>query len=122
VPEYFAVSLHKEGDLEGKGGTRGVGGEVVPNNIGSAPPKGAFSGHLPYGRVEEDGRVADIEDVYLGEDGSIQCVVTWKSLVDASSPPPRTYPDGSARRPGCSCWSVYLDAMIMRQFFPESVT
>jgi hypothetical protein len=48
------------------------------------PPKGALSGYLPYGRVEEDGRVADIEDVYLGEDGSIQCVVTW-SLVAMES-------------------------------------
>ena len=47
------------------------------------PPKRALSGHLLYGRVEEDGRVAEIEDVYLGEDGSIQCVVTWKLLVDA---------------------------------------
>jgi hypothetical protein len=28
-----------------------------------------------------DGRVADIEDVYLGEDGSIQCIIIWKSSL-----------------------------------------
>jgi hypothetical protein len=28
-----------------------------------------------------DSRVAEVEDVYLGEDGSIQCVVTWKSSL-----------------------------------------
>lgn len=32
---------------------------------------------------EVDGRVADIEDVYLGEDGSIQCVVAWRSSLIA---------------------------------------
>jgi hypothetical protein len=35
------------------------------------------------GRGEVDDRVADMEDVYLGEDGSIQCVVTWKSSLVA---------------------------------------
>ena len=30
-----------------------------------------------------DGRVAEVEDVYLGEDGSIQCVVSWKSSLIA---------------------------------------
>jgi hypothetical protein len=37
------ASPHKEGDLEGKGGTRGVGGEVVPNIIGSTPPEKGHS-------------------------------------------------------------------------------
>lgn len=35
----------------------------------------------PHRRDEGDGRVADIEDVYLGKDGSIQCVVRWKSSL-----------------------------------------
>ena len=35
------------------------------------------------GRVEVDDRVVDIEDVYPGEDGSIQCGVTWKSSLIA---------------------------------------
>lgn len=30
-----------------------------------------------------DAGVAEVEDVYLGEDGSIQCVVTWKSSLIA---------------------------------------
>jgi hypothetical protein len=30
-----------------------------------------------------DGRVAEVQDVYLGEDGSIQCVVMWKSSLIA---------------------------------------
>ncbi|OCT49039.1 hypothetical protein CLCR_05223 [Cladophialophora carrionii] len=34
----------------------------------------------------EDNRVTEIEDVYLGEDGSIQCVVAWKpSLIAIDS-------------------------------------
>ena len=34
------------------------------------------------GRGKVVSKVADIEDVYLGEDGSIQCLVTWKpSLI-----------------------------------------
>ncbi|KAK5263136.1 hypothetical protein LTR96_011438 [Exophiala xenobiotica] len=39
------------------------------------PPGGGVAG--------VDGRVADVKDVYLGEDGSIQCVVTWKSSLIA---------------------------------------
>jgi len=35
------------------------------------------------GVARVDGRVADVEDAYLGEDGSIQCVVTWKSSLIA---------------------------------------
>ena len=47
------------------------------------PKKQVLFSHLPGGKGKEDGRVADIEDVYLGEDGSIQCVVTWKSSLVA---------------------------------------
>ncbi|KIX01211.1 uncharacterized protein Z518_08936 [Rhinocladiella mackenziei CBS 650.93] len=36
---------------------------------------------LDSARGEVDHRVADIEDVYLGEDGSIQCIVKWKSSL-----------------------------------------
>jgi hypothetical protein len=44
--------------------------------------------HLPGGKGKVDGRVANIEDIYLREDGSIQCVVTWKpSLVEEVWPP-----------------------------------
>lgn len=33
--------------------------------------------------MSDIGKVADIEDVYLGEDGSIQCLVSWKSSLIA---------------------------------------
>jgi hypothetical protein len=45
--------------------------------------KSVLSSCPPCGRCKEDGRVAEIEDAYLGEDGSIQCVVTWKSSLIA---------------------------------------
>jgi hypothetical protein len=47
------------------------------------PKKQLLLSHLPGGKGKEDGRVADIKDAYLGEDGSIQCVVTWKSSLVA---------------------------------------
>jgi hypothetical protein len=47
------------------------------------PKKLVLSSCPPCGRCKEDGRVAEIEDAYLGEDGSIQCVVTWKSSLIA---------------------------------------
>ncbi|KAF7510547.1 hypothetical protein GJ744_006393 [Endocarpon pusillum] len=40
------------------------------------PKKPVLSGCSPCGIYKEDGRVAEIEDAHLGEDSSIQCVVT----------------------------------------------
>lgn len=47
----------------------------------SSRPKQAPFVYRRHGIGEVDRRVANIEDVYLGEDGSIQCVVTWKSSL-----------------------------------------
>ncbi|KAI9793928.1 MAG: hypothetical protein M1816_007180 [Peltula sp. TS41687] len=60
----------------------------MTTEVALGPESGAAQGP-PYRKRSRravagvDGRVAEVEDVYLGEDGSIQCVVSWKSSLVA---------------------------------------
>jgi hypothetical protein len=74
-----------EGDGEGEGGKGGTGGircQTVSDIVEPTPEETDSLRGPDQGRGEVYHRVADVEDAYLGEDGSIQCLVIWKpSLI-----------------------------------------